>query len=233
MSCRNQVCVPVIFRPVSVPSPSGGGGGAPRFRSFLASGTFTFPSDTTRFITRMWGPGGNGGVEQKGTNAFGGGGGGAYIEASIDIPAGTMVTFTVNSGGDTILNVPIIGVFIAGMGSAGTITIASPGTGPGGAGGVATGPAAFTTALAINGQDGEDSQLGSIGGVQYAQTGAGGGSSQGGNGGYSTFLVTGGPSIIAKNAVTPGGGASGGGNINGNPSVQPVVAGEGLIEFYF
>jgi len=208
---------------------------------------WTVPSGVTSVTVEMWGAGGGGGAKAVSGSAGrgSGGGGGGYMRTNLTVTPGSLIAYSVGSGGTAGSTngptAPTAGgnttfdVYTANGGSAGTnktsATIVSGG--PGGTGLTANGGRGGNEAGNNNnggngggagGWTGSAGQAGTQGADAGNVAGVGGGTapSKGGDGGVAGGGLTGG------SGNTPGGGAAGGSGASG-PQNNGGVGADGTI----
>ena len=181
--------------------------------TFISSGTFTTPADSTTstiYRARLVGGGGGGGGANAAAAAGGGGGAGAYMEGTFTgVSPSTAITITIGgpgsggtgaggtggTGGTTTIGAPISVSCIGGSGGVGSTFLGALG----GVGGTITG--SLTNGYSIVGQRGFNG-LGVTSGTTLGGTG---GSTPTGFGGVGAA-----PGVFAGSAATGYGGGGGG-----------------------
>jgi hypothetical protein len=157
--------------------------------------SWTVPAGVTSAVIKLWGGGGGGGALGY-AEGGGGGGGGGYASKTLTVSGGSVLNFTVGSGGAAA---PVF-MFIYEDGS------------PGGASTYST----ITAGGGIGGGDGFGGSGGTASGGDVNTSGQSG--SYGGAGGYKGGLAGNSPNITANsptapfNGIQPGGGQGGGSN---------------------
>ena len=186
-----------------------------RFATFTASGSFTVPAGVTTIRGRVWAGGGGGGGSSSASYGASGGGGGEYVEQSVAVTPGAVLTITVGAGGAQ---------GTAGGGNGGNGGSSSIGTlisAAGGGGGRGAVTASATVGGAGGTSTGDASSLrmpGYPGGLHADQFGGFGGASFGGS--------ISGPSLGSGNGGSaPGGGGTGAtGNLAGGLGARGLVS---------
>ena len=189
-------------------------------QSFSASGTYAPTTGTTKLRLKVWGAGGGGcGALSSATQGSTSGGGGAYAESWMALPAVATIPITIGSGGTAGGANSTTSGGAGGASSFGTYLVC-----PGGQGGTTTVPgvggiAPSSNIISCNGQSGQGSTTNQILGGQ-------GGSAFSSFGGLAHFATAG------DIGGYPGGGGAGGTSSQSTFGAGKGAAGLVIIEEY-